>query len=125
MFKLLKFIDEYKQFQKGFRDFSLRQLSQATKSLILRREFSDRERVSVFENLFLLISKFSSTLYYLLDNTNLLLNAIFGRKHKHKKVIKRWKDWFNLIRNWFQLFRSIEKVRKASNLLDEMEAELR
>ena len=46
----------------------------------MRRKFSDQnERVSVFENLFLLISKFASTLYYLLDNTNLLLNAVFGR----------------------------------------------
>ena len=43
---------------------------------------------------------------------------------KHQKVIKRWKDWFNLSRNWFQLFRSVAKVRKANTRLDEMEAEL-
>lgn len=78
----------------------------------------------MFENLFRLINKFASTLYYLLDNTNLLLQAISGPKHKHKKTLKFWKDWFNLIRNWFQLFRSMEKVIKVYKLLDEMETEL-
>lgn len=82
------------------------------------------EHISVFENLFYLISKLSSTLYYLLDNTNLMLQAAFGPYHPHKQVIKRWKDWFNLIRNWFQLFRSIMKVRKSKKTLSMMQAQL-
>ena len=54
-----------------------------------------------------------------------MLNAVFGRHHIHKNRIKRWKDWFNLIRNWFQFFRSFAKVRKANKILDEMEANLK
>ena len=111
MFKLLKFIDEYKTFQKGFKDFSVSKLTAASKSLVMRQDMA--EHYSVFENLFLLVSKFSSTLYYMLDNLNLLLQALFGSKHPHKKVIKRWKDWFNLARNWFQLFRSIMKTLRS------------
>lgn len=72
----------------------------------------------MFANLFLLTSKGFSTLYYLLDNSNLVIETVFGSKHKHKKVIKYWKDWFNLGRNWFQLFRSIMKVRRSLQLLD-------
>ena len=52
------------------------------RSLIFRVECKDK--YSVFENLFLLISKFSSGLYYLLDNTNLLLMGIYGRSHAYK-----------------------------------------
>ena len=113
MFKLLKFIDEYKTFQRHSVDFSLAKLGQATKAMVRRQDMA--EHLSVFENLFLLTSKFSSTIFFILDNTNLLLESAFGRHHPHKRVIKRWKDWFNLIRNWFQLFRSIMKMRRAHN----------
>lgn len=53
-----------------------------------------------------------------------MLQAIFGPYHAHRAIIKRWKDWFNLIRNWFQLFRSIVKVRKSNNTLRELRVEL-
>ena len=65
----------------------------------------------------MLISKFSSTSYYLLDNSNLVITTFIGVNHRHKKQMKRWKDWFNLVRNWFQLFRSIIKVRKSHQKL--------
>ena len=50
MFKLLKFIDEYKTFQKGMSNFSAGNLGSAMKSLVVERKVS--ENLSVFENLF-------------------------------------------------------------------------
>lgn len=122
MFKLLKFIDEYKTFQKGYTQFSLIKLDLAVRSL-LRRQVQP-QHLRVFENLFHIIGKFSSTMYYLLDNSNLVLDTCLGKHHHHKELIKRWKDWFNLSRNWFQLFRSIMKVRHSHQTLKIMEKEL-
>ena len=123
MFKLLKFVDAYRSFQKGVPEFSFSKLGSASKSLFIKRQVT-QEHIATFENLFFLINKFSQTLYYLLDNTNLMLQAIFGPKHAYRSIIKRWKDWFNLIRNWFQLFRSIVKVRRSQVMLEKLRVEL-
>jgi len=111
MFKLLKFIDEYKTFQKGYAFFPLAKLDQAMKDLVIRQSVAGSH--SVFENLFQLITKFSATLYYLLDNTVLLVTVLYGKNIKYKNAIKQWKDWFNLIRTWFQLFDSVMKTRRT------------
>jgi len=122
MFKILKFINEFQDFQKRLHEFSLSRLVDASRCLVLQRNLSDN--ISVFENLLFLISKLASTFYYLLDNTNLMLQSVFGSHHPHKLWIKRWKDWMNLIRNWFQLFRSIMKVRASSKVLNSIRAQL-
>ena len=70
MFKLLKFIDEYRAFQKGYSKFSLSKLKSGCSTLWKDRSKTPHE---VFENLFLLISKFAATIYYMLDNSNLTI----------------------------------------------------
>ena len=78
-------MDSFRSFQKGFRDFSFRRLRYALKSLVKLEKLS--EHIVTFQNLFYLISKFTSTLFYMLDNTNLLFMAIFGPHHPHRQVI--------------------------------------
>ena len=85
MFKLHKCMDSARSFHKGLRDFSSKRLGSAFKSLITRQKLS--EHTVTFQNLFYLISKFASTLFYMLDNTNLLLMAIFGPHHPHRRII--------------------------------------
>jgi len=53
-------------------EFSFAKLGGATKSLLQRKPVTQEHNKS-FENFFFLISKFAQTLYYLLDNTNLML----------------------------------------------------
>ena len=83
MFKLLKFMDAGRSFMKGIPEFSLPKLIEANKAVIFNQT-KTKEHIGAFQNLFFLISKAATTLYYLLDNTNLLLQAIFGRHHAHR-----------------------------------------
>ena len=99
--------------ERGYQKFSLAKLDNAIRSVAARK--SDPVLYSVFANLFFLISKFGATLYFLLDNYRLLQQAIGQEDDDHH--IKKWKDSFNLTRNWFQLFGSIMKVRRTHKRL--------
>ena len=99
MFKLLKFIDEYKEFVYEASDFKVSELMGSLKSLVKREKNSSG--IIVLSNFFQLVNKLSSVFYYLIDNAVWFFNVgLVSKKVVTKSTWKRWKDIFNLLRNW-------------------------
>ena len=124
MFKLLKFVDEYKEFVYEASGFSPSNLYSALKSIFTERKFS--QHISVLENALLLVTKLASVFYYLLDNAVWFFNVgVVSKQIVTKSYWKKKKDIFNLVRNWAQIFRSMILVFKAQNELAKIENELK
>ena len=99
MFKLLKFIDEYKEFVYEASDFSLINFGKALKELVFERKF--KQHIPVLNNTLLVITKLSSVFYYMIDNAVWFFNVgVVSKQIVTKSYWKKKKDIFNLIRNW-------------------------
>ena len=106
MFKLLKFIDEYKEFVYEASEFNFSKLYGAFRSICGGNLTASD--TPVWSNAFQVITKIASVVYYLLDNVIWFLNVgVVSKKVVTKSYWKEWKDIFNLLRNYTQIFRSI------------------
>lgn len=112
MFKLLKFVDEYKTAVYEVSEFSFSDLFSALKSVFFEWKFS--KNVPILSSLLLVVTKIATTLYYCIDNLNWVFNVgVVSKKNVDRKFWKKWKAILNLIRNWTQFVRSIILCRQA------------
>lgn len=112
MFKLLKFVDEYKTAVYEVSEFKVADFFKALKALIFEWKFS--QNVSIFSSLLLVVTKIATTLYYCIDNLNWIFNVgVVSKNNVDRKFWKKWKAILNLIRNWTQFVRSIILCRQV------------
>ena len=113
MFKLLKFVTEYKEFVYLASDFSIEEVKNTMKKFLFERKFSENS-YEVLDNALMIVIKISGFFYYLLVNILWVVNVGVISKHfVHHQLMKGWKNIFSLIKNYFQMFRSIIELFKA------------
>ena len=123
MFKLLKFVDEYKTAVYEVSEFKIADFFKAVKVLLFEWKFS--QNVSIFSSLLLVVTKIATTLYYCIDNLNWIFNVgVVSKNNVDRKFWKKWKAILNLIRNWTQFVRSIILCRQVYIRQTELAKEL-
>ena len=111
MFKLLKFVESYKEFVYLTNDFKMDEFRKTMKSIFIEFDFSGASS-DVLDNSLKLVIKFSGFFYYILDNMIWVLNVgVISDQIVRRGVMKKTKDIFSLIKNYFQVFRSIIMFR--------------
>jgi hypothetical protein len=132
VFKLLKFLDEYKEMCYQFKNFDRKTLGLALTKLLAPKYLNGQQVNAkvIFANFLLTLTKASSFVYYLLDNLMWVANVgMLGPAIFDYERWKFWKKVFNLIRNYTQLIRAIllykinaRKLQKQKNELDKYDS---
>ena len=129
MFKLFKFVDEYKEVTYQIGSFNFEKLKLAAKKVIFSgKQFIGKEEVNakvVFADFLLTINKISSMIFYMLDNLLWVTTVgMLGENIINVKRLKFWKMVFNLIKNWSQWGRAILLFRIHRKSLIKIEKSL-
>ncbi len=112
VFKLLKFVGEYKEVTYQIGSFNFEKLKLAAKKVFFSgKQFIGKEEVNakvVFADFLLTINKVSAMIYFMLDNLLWVITVgMLGPAIINIKRLKFWKKVFNLIKNWSQWGRAI------------------
>ena len=103
---------EYKEFVYLASDFSLEEAKKTFKSFFTERKFSE-DSYAVLDNALMIVIKVSGFFYYLLVNMLWVVNVgVISKQVAHHNLMKGWKNIFSLIKNYFQMFRSIIELFK-------------
>lgn len=123
VFKLLKFVDELKEFVNLSKRLDTSAWKATLSDLFLKGKFDDSS--PVYTDLLHLVNKINSFFYYLLDNMHwvasvgMLSSAVYN-----KTRWKWWKDMISLWKNYIQVFRSVLLYRQMKRKLQDCEKEL-
>ena len=114
VFKLLKFVEVYKEFVYLASDFKIDEFKTTLKSILFEQKFGENG-LHILDNSLKLVIKFSAFFYYLLDNMLWVVNiGVISNQIVKRGFMKRCKDIFGLIMNYFQIMRSIVAYKRVS-----------
>lgn len=127
VFKLLKFVDEWKELIKQVKSMNYSQLFSAIQKFLRPSTYAG-PKVNfkvVMANFLLTCTKVSSFLYYLIDNSLWLADVgMIGESVYNKRKWKFWKKVFNLVKNYTQAVRAYLMYRINLLKLAKIEKEL-
>ena len=117
VFKLLKFVEIYKEFIYLAGDNKTNELWDTLKSVWSTRQISANS-YEVLDNTIKIVIKLSGFFYYMLDNMLWVVNVgVISKRVALYSTMKSWKNIFSLVYNYFQMFRSIIGLFKAKQKL--------
>ena len=117
VFKLLKFVEIYKEFIYLAGDNKANELWDTLKSVWSTRQISANS-YEVLDNTIKIVIKLSGFFYYMLDNMLWVVNVgVISKRVALYSTMKSWKNIFSLVYNYFQMFRSIIGLFKAKQKL--------
>ena len=101
VFKLLKFVEVYKEFIYLAGDNKVNELWGTLKSVWTERQISANS-YEVLDNTMKIVIKLSGFFYYMLDNMLWVINVgVISKRVAFYSTMKSWKNIFSLVYNYF------------------------